>query len=648
MAIEKISLIDLVGLTSDLDLTLLKCLQSGYFHPEKAHNSQGFVPVKMDNEYLDLLQKITKLASELSIPLEKREFEQKLLTPDEIKSLGKRVDTILDKVNILTQRKQDIISSMNQHNQALIQIKHLSGLSENFDDIFACEYVKVRFGRLPYDSFSKLEHYDDKTFFFFDFDHDKDYYWGVYFAPATSIKVVDDIFYSLHFERMRIPDYAHGTPEVAISNINAMVRGEERQLTTLNKDIEQLNKDNVEEILTLFSIIKFGYTIGEMRSNALTYNNYFHLIGFVPFEKEQEFGKSMADIKTLSYEAKPHDADPSVHPPVILKNNWFTRPFEELVKMYSLPSYNDIDPTPLVAISYTLLFGIMFGDVGQGAIIAMLGIFLAKKGNVLGKILARIGISSTFFGFVYGSVFGFEHFLDPFYINVLGFTEKPIHVFDSDMINILLGSAIGIGILLISVAMSITIGVNIKQKNYGKALFSNNGLAGLVLYLGAIIAVADIVLLKSGIYNTIYLICFIIIPFFAIFFRSPLSKLVAGKKEFLPKNWGEFIIENIFEMFEYVLSYLSNTMSFLRVGGFILSHAGMMSVVMALSEMVSAGASIFIIVFGNIFVMALEGMIVGIQVLRLEFYEIFSRCFEGNGVPYHPCQVDYTKSNILD
>ena len=82
-------------------------------------------------------------------------------------------------------------------------------------------------------------------------------------------------------------------------------------------------------------------------------------------------------------------------------------------------------------------------------------------------------------------------------------------------------------------------------------------------------------------------------------------------------------------------------MSFLRVGGFILSHAGMMTVVMSLAEMVGAGAGPIVVIFGNLFVMCLEGLIVGIQVLRLEFYEIFSRNFEGNGKPYEPATVSY-------
>ena len=101
-------------------------------------------------------------------------------------------------------------------------------------------------------------------------------------------------------------------------------------------------------------------------------------------------------------------------------------------------------------------------------------------------------------------------------------------------------------------------------------------------------------------------------------------------------------MENFFEMFEVLLSFVTNTMSFLRVGAFVLVHAGMMVVVFTLSGMVGGVGSIVVIIVGNIFVAAMEGLIVGIQVLRLEFYEIFSRFFDGEGRPFLPAEVDYS------
>ena len=100
-----------------------------------------------------------------------------------------------------------------------------------------------------------------------------------------------------------------------------------------------------------------------------------------------------------------------------------------------------------------------------------------------------------------------------------------------------------------------------------------------------------------------------------------------------PDGIGGFITEGFFELFEVILSYVTNTLSFMRVGGFVLSHAGLMLVVKVLA---GADANPIVMALGNLFVMGLEGLIVGIQVLRLEFYEMFSRYYDGDGFAFNP------------
>lgn len=149
---------------------------------------------------------------------------------------------------------------------------------------------------------------------------------------------------------------------------------------------------------------------------------------------------------------------------------------------------------------------------------------------------------------------------------------------------------------------------------------------------------------NGSLFTAPYVICLIVIPLVIMFFREPLGCLVSGKKFKLESGIGDFIASNFFEVFEFILGYATNTLSFVRIGGFIFSHAGMMSVVMLLSESVSAGASPVVVVIGNIFVMGMEGLIVGIQVLRLEFYEVFSRFYDGDGQPFEPVKINYDKN----
>ena len=131
----------------------------------------------------------------------------------------------------------------------------------------------------------------------------------------------------------------------------------------------------------------------------------------------------------------------------------------------------------------------------------------------------------------------------------------------------------------------------------------------------------------------------IVLPIVVIFFREVLGGLLERRSDWKPESWGNFLMQNFFEVFEYLLSYATNTMSFLRVGAFVLVHAGMMLVVFTLAEMTSGIGYILIAVVGNVFVMGLEGLLVGIQVLRLEFYEMFSRFFDGTGRAFHPVTV---------
>lgn len=643
MAIEKMSLINLVGNINDLDKTLLRCLTSGYFHPEMAIHTidpqHGFHPLEGENPYIAPLNNVLKLATDLKLDLKKAGQQDGEMT---LPAAQECIDTIEDEISSLVEQEHTAKENISQYEQAIIQLKHLAGLDSNFDNIFACQYVKVRFGRLPYDSYPKLSYYENKTFFFFPFDNDKKYYWGVYFAPASTIAEIDEIFTSLYFERMRVPDYAHGTPEVATANINALLSDEKKNLEEIRKQIAGVTEEYGERLNEIYSFLQFHNAVYNLRKYVATYNDRFYAVGFVPDSKKQEFVSSFNSLESVDVVANPDDADPSLDPPVKLKNNWFTRPFEQFVQMYSLPSHRDVDPTSFFAITYTLLFGVMFGDLGQGLLIALIGIVLSKwKKMNFGKILTRIGISSAIFGTAYGSVFGYEHLLDPMF-HALGFAEKPIEVFDSNMTNILLLGAIAIGVLLIVISIGINIYTGFRAKDYESAIFGNNGIAGLIFYLAAAFAIVDMMVLHIGVLNAGYILGLLVLPLLLIFFKGPLAKLMARRKDIMEgQSIGEFIIENFFELFEYVLSYLSNSMSFLRVGGFILSHAGMMAVVMSLSEMVGSVGSPFVVVIGNLFVMALEGLIVGIQVLRLEFYEIFSRNFEGNGKPFEPATVNY-------
>ncbi len=394
----------------------------------------------------------------------------------------------------------------------------------------------------------------------------------------------------------------------------------------------------------MVSWLSYESQMFDMRKYVVLLEQSYYISGFVPEDMlaqlQGEIAKS-GDLKILL-----DDDDAKVFevasPPVKLKNNKFSEPFEFYVKMYGLPSYGQLDPTVFVSITYAILFGAMFGDIGQGIVLGLVGYFFMYKVKHIevGRILARCSFFSIIFGFIFGSLFGFEHIMEVFYHDVLGITALPIIVMDPNNINTILVASIAAGVFVISAAMLTGIYAKIRSKDYIGSVFSANGVAGLVFYLSLIALVVKIALgIEILFVGSIlfYIIC-IGLPFLIMYFSEPLNELLKGKKPH--ETIGEMLLNGFFEIFHVLLSFASNSMSFLRVGGFILVHAGMMSVVHTLAALTTnVPIQVVIYILGNIFVIAIEGLFVAIQVLRLEFYEIFSRFFNANGTAFEPLKI---------
>ena len=646
MSIEKMELVNIVGRMKDLDQTLLKCMESGCFHIESStktlssEQKQGFIKLTEQNPYTSLVKRIVSINFGETFDFKETKWSAKETDSDFLKYTEKYIDKTEKSFNDLNQKMLDSQQRINSLTNEETQIVHLIRMDTNMKELFSCKHIKIRFGRLPVDSYPKLEYYNDKTFIFVPYDNDQSYYWGVYFTLAEYAPEIDDIFNSLYYERMRVPDFTENTPEEECQWVKNELGKERKHLEELAAERKKLLESQGQIINEIYCRLKFLHDNFELRQYVSVHNNNFYLVGFIPKRDAKHFTKLFDKLDEVSVVIQPPDTDERLNIPVKLRNNKFTQPFSMFVEMYGLPSYNGINPTAFVAVTYTLPFGIMFGDLGQGIVLSLVGLIIAKKtGNMLGKIMERIGISSAFFGLIFGSCFGYEHALDPLY-HAIGLKEKPFEVMDNTM-TVLIG-AICIGIVLILISIGLNIGVSFKKKNYAEAIFGNNGIAGIIFFVSLLGGLVSTLLGGANLLgNPLYIIGLIVLPLILMFLREPLGCLVAGKKFEMEGGVGDFIASNFFEVFEFLLGYATNTLSFVRIGGFVFSHAGMMSVVMLLAETVSAGASPIVVIIGNIFVMGMEGMIVGIQVLRLEFYEIFSRFYDGDGEAFEPVKVDY-------
>ena len=276
----------------------------------------------------------------------------------------------------------------------------------------------------------------------------------------------------------------------------------------------------------------------------------------------------------------------------------------------------------------------MFGDAGQGLVLLIGGYLLYhfKKIN-LAAVLSSCGFFSTIFGLLYGSVFGFEDWIPALWLRP---TEAMTNLPVIGTLNTVFVVTITIGMGLILLTMIFHMINSLREKKPGEALFDTNGLAGFVFY-GAVVAVIMLFMTGHTIPAAGVLVVMFVVPLLVIVCKEPLSALVEKKKYQDENGPVMFVVQGFFELFEVCLSYFSNTLSFVRIGAFAVSHAAMMQVVMMLAGAENGQApNVIVVIVGNLVVMGMEGLIVGIQVLRLQYYEFFSRFYKGDGRKFEP------------
>ena len=320
-------------------------------------------------------------------------------------------------------------------------------------------------------------------------------------------------------------------------------------------------------------------------------------------------------------------------PPTKLENPKVFKPFEMFIKMYGLPAHDEMDPTMFVALTYTFIFGAMFGDLGQGFCLFAIGgiLYLTKKINLAG-IISIAGIFSMFFGFMFGSVFGFEDIIEAHWLRpVSAMTNLPF----IGQLNTVFVVAIAFGMALNILVMIFNIINSAKAHDKENMLLSTNGVAGLVFY-GFLVLTVVLYMTGHKTPGNVMLVIFLGIPVLLFVFKEPLGNLVEKRHKKMEGGKVMFFVQAFFELFETMLSYFSNTISYVRIGAFAVSHAAMMEVVLMLSGASAGSTNWIIFVIGNIIVCGLEGLVVGIQVLRLEYYEMFSRFYKGTGREFKP------------
>ncbi len=553
-------------------------------------------------------------------------------------SMEQRIEGLLEERQRLVQRQKELAVMSDQ-------VSHYRGFDIPLTGLDKFSFLYFVTGSLPVQSFEGLEQEVGENAAVLPLVQQKGRQRLFAITTRQGQPALEKALQEAGFQREALP-VADG------STVDRISEEAEKEQEGLAKELDQINgrlrEIGAELSPTLAAIEEFV----DMECRLLEASQKFPrtemtvlIAGWAPAGDVAALKQRMEEITRGRYvlETEPPDASTGEEPPVLLRHSWFLRPFEMLISAYSLPSYHELEPTLFVALSYIVMFGMMFGDAGHGAVLAACGIAaLMKAGRSqkvqdIGVLLLSVGSSSIIFGVIYGSYFGIEAFKH------YALWHDPL---EGDPIHLMYG-AIGLGIVMISVGLILNVVNRIRKGDIIGGILDKFGLIGLLFYWGALALLLYGATIRSWGIMGLCLVLFLAVPIIGWSVKEPLEHLMSSKSGGHGGAHGGMagaIIESCVGAFEAILSYLANTISFVRLAAYAMSHAALLFAAFMVAEEVrgSAGGgvwSLLVIIFGNLIAIVLEGVIASVQALRLEYYEFFGKFYSGGGEPFEPFRI---------
>lgn len=652
LAIEKMRMMNIVSPIENIHSILEDLVIMGCFHIQNYTKSNSsdtltmqLVSEVMDDsldigsiqklkfektDFKDLIEKLSFIADSIDMELEvdndiDREYDfEKIVT---------RLNSMYGVIAPIRKKMEDMRKSITEKEYFLENIKFLDTADLDISDIKNMRHINYHIGTLTKENRIKLrDNYENISAVVLHIGSSNDGESYLIFSPTKYEEETNKILKSLNFKEIEIPDDIRGNVSETSNMVRAQIADLEKIYFEYKDVVSNINEYYRSEITRIYSEIHLEQKIEHMKENVAATKNFFYFSGWIPegdaTNTKENLEKKYEDI--IVVEEKPEEINKEFIPPTKLKNNWVISPFELLVNMYGVPNYNELDPTLFLGVTYLILFGAMFGDVGQGLVFVIIGFLLkrkAKKGTDAkdyGEILFRIGLSSTVFGFMYGSVFGNEELIPAIVVRPL------------ENINFVLYSAIGFGVVLLLISFGMSIYNLAREGDMEECIFGRNGVSGLIFYVALLSLGLQMLLNAQLLPNSVFIIV-MILALLSLLFKKPLYSVISKKEAEYEEGKSTYYIEGGFDLIETILSLLSNSISFIRIGAFALNHVGLFLAFSTMAKIANSPfISVAILILGNIIIIGLEGLIVLIQGLRLEYYELFSKYFKGDGKTYIP------------
>jgi V/A-type H+-transporting ATPase subunit I len=456
-------------------------------------------------------------------------------------------------------------------------------------------------------------------------------------ALATDREVVDQALKGAFFEPMDLPLPAHGSLEIVLADLQSQI-----QALKKSQEQAQARRDTLRDRLGLDLVRlrnRVDLTLTLLRARVLfgKVDHAYLVSGWIPAQLVDKLKEALAQeigeqalVEVLTPEAIPGVREGILRIPILFNNPYLLRPFERLTTAYGTPGYREVDPTAFLAIGFLVMFGMMFGDVGQGAVLMGLGYLIFHRFiryTDYGIILMECGVSSMVFGVLYGSVFGIEGLLP-----VIWFSPLKNIVYFMKVCLIFGGGFISLGLILGFINALRLRQARLPAAEMLAALFYWILAAMGLRYLLTGALVWDFRLALAVVLGTLLIS--------ALFVWQRL-RLPAPEVQTWKEGLGLQLLEGAIEVIDGTVRYVANTISFIRISAFALAHAGLFIAVFSLAEtlgrMAGGGVLYWVtIILGNVVIILLEGLVISIQTIRLEYYEFLSKFFHGGGEPFSP------------
>ncbi|MDR3165657.1 MAG: ATPase [Synergistaceae bacterium] len=637
MAVMKMVAVTMVGPHEEMEPVARQMVLSGGFQPLPLdflindRNLRSRITTESENPYDELLNKMStvwKVAGENIPDPEPTPFDSGF-SFHKARSL---VDETAGKLETWNKRKEALTEELEQLEATKVYVEALTALKMKPRELSETQFAITRFGRMSADSFNRLEETTlDAPLLAVELSRANDNVWALIFTVPGYKDGARKILDAVYFKEYSLAEISNRMSEDdPLGQVEHGIGFHKSSIKGLEEAASNILKERRAEFENLYSRLYTMQRVYDLCKGRGEIGGMYVLSGWIPedtFAAIKDKIERDAPRTSITVEQVKNIVTSGVRIPTMLRNNRVVRAFQDVVALYSVPSYGEVDPSPFVALTFILFFGFMFGDAGHGVLLWLGAAYLGKK-RILNASLSYVmkcaSCSSVVFGLLYGSVMGVEGILPALWLSPMHATGR------------LFGVAIAFGVVMISVGMILNMVVRYRERDFGRLLFDGQGLAGLFVYWGAAIGIFIGVSGVETPFPSSWLWYVIAAVLLLTLFRDTLARSILHQHV---EHEGKAL--QVFEVLHNLMNYFTNTASFVRLAAFALNHVALSFAVLQISKMLGnlPGGMllrILTLILGNIFIVGLEGLIVFIQVLRLEYYEFFGKFYRGGGNVFKP------------